>query len=91
MNWANLPLMNGQQAPTGRPTVSGRQSTRLEPYQTASMSRNLIAGQASAAMIKALSSVSSELSTLPNSCARSAASAPTPAGGGSGASSAART
>ena len=54
MNCANLAVMNGQQAPTGRPTVSARQSTRLDPSQTASMNRNLIVGQTRAARISAL-------------------------------------
>ena len=34
--------MNGQQAPTSRPTVSARQSARLAPSHTASMNRNRI-------------------------------------------------
>ncbi len=70
MNWANLALMNGQQAPTSRPTVSGRQSTRLDPLQTASRRRNFTVGQTSAAMMTALTSVSTVLNTPSNRRAR---------------------
>ena len=40
MNWPNFAAMNGQQAPTGWPAVSGRQSSRLAPAHTASINRN---------------------------------------------------
>ena len=71
MNWRNFAAMNGQQAPTGRPTVSGRQSVRLAPSQTASISRNFMVGQISAARIAELTSVRIALGTLPNRRCRS--------------------
>src|SRR5258708_4519756 len=92
MNCLNLAAMNGQQAPTGRPTVSARQSVRLDPTHTASIRMNLIAGQIRAARIKALSSVAIELRTLPNSFCCSQAGVPTiERGGATGAISCWRT
>src|SRR5262245_43110159 len=82
MNCANLAVMNGQQAPTGRLTVSSRQSTRLDPSHTASMNMKRIVGQISAARINAMSNVAVALSTLPNSFCRSQAGVPTLLGGG---------
>ncbi len=70
MNWVNLAFMNGQQAPTSRPTVSARQSTRLDPVQTASMNRNFTVGHASATTMTMLTSVSAALNGPSNSRAR---------------------
>jgi len=80
--------MNGQQAPTSRPTVSGRQSSRLDPVQTASMNRNFTVGHASAATMTMLRSVSAVLNGPSNSRARVRAGAA--AGGGSGSTTARR-
>ncbi len=91
MNWPNLAWMNGQQAPTSRPNVSGRQSTRLDPFQTASMKRNFTLGHTSATMMAALMMVRTVLNTPSNSRARINPSAPWLAtGGGSGSVSARR-
>ena len=89
MNWANLAFMNGQQAPTSRPTVSERQSRRLDPVQTASMNRNFTVGHASATMMTMLTSVSAVLNGPSNSRARVRAGAAL-AGGGSGSTTARR-
>ena len=90
MNWANLAFMNGQQAPTSRPTVSERQSTRLDPVQTASTNRNFIVGHTSATMMTMLTSVSAVLNGPSNSRARVRAGAAALAGGGSGSTTARR-
>src|SRR5438093_6554276 len=92
MNWRNLANTNGQQAPTGRPTVSARQSTRLGPSHTASMSRKRTAGGTSTSRSSKPRSVSTVLSTLPNRRQRRKPSSPRVAkGGGSGAISSRRT
>src|SRR5262252_1195059 len=70
MNWVNLAFMNGQQAPTSRPTVSERQSRRLDPVQTASMNRNFTVGHTSATMMMMLTSVRAVLNGPSNSRAR---------------------
>src|SRR5215510_1324542 len=44
MNWLNFAVTNGQQAPTGRPTVSDRHAVRSLPVHTASSTRNWNAG-----------------------------------------------
>src|SRR3954451_20190355 len=75
--------MNGQQAPTSRPTFSAMQSSRLLPVHTASMSVNLIAGQTSAAMMIALNSVRIVFATLPNNRCRSQPGMPVVTTGGS--------
>src|SRR5262252_2261364 len=91
MNWANLAFMNGQQAPTARPTVSERQSRRLDPVQTASMNRNFTVGHTSATMMMMLTSVRAVLNGPSNSRARvRAVAAALAAGGGSGSSTARR-
>src|SRR5262245_32338378 len=92
MNCRNLAAMNGQQAPTGRPSVSARQSVRLVPDQTASMMRKRTSGGRTMTMSSALSSVRIMLSTPPNSRRRTKPSIPLVAkGGGSGAISSRRT
>jgi hypothetical protein len=92
MNWANFALTNGQQAPTSRPTVSARQSARLVPVQTASMSRNFTAGHTRATMRTPLTIVSTVLNTPSNRRARVHVRASPPgSGGGSGSTSARRT
>ena len=83
--------MNGQQAPTGRPTVSARQSVRLEPVHTASMNKNRTVGQISAARTSALTIVSTLLKTPLNSRCRVHPNAPPSyTGGGSGSTMARR-
>src|SRR5882762_1275668 len=67
MNCANLAATNGQQAPTSRPTVSDRQSERLDPTQTASISKNLTVGQIRSASRPALTMVRIEFETPANS------------------------
>src|SRR5262245_30260127 len=92
MNCRNLAKMNGQQAPTGRPTVSARQSTRLAPDHTASTSRKRTAGGTSTNRSSRPTSVSTVLSTLPNRRHRRKPSNPCVAkGGGSGEISSRRT
>src|SRR5262245_22039962 len=92
MNCRNLAYTNGQQAPTGRPSVSARQSLRLEPDHTASTSRKRTAGGTSNSTSSRPSSVSTVLSTLPNRRHRRKPSTPcVPKGGGSGAISSRRT
>src|SRR3981081_1260847 len=44
MNWLNFACTNGQHAPTACPAFSARHALRSLPLQTASISRNLIAG-----------------------------------------------
>ena len=44
MNCDSLAWMNGQHAPTGRPTVSGKQALRSLPCHTASTSRKRTVG-----------------------------------------------
>ncbi|MCD0421769.1 hypothetical protein LOC51_31525 [Rubrivivax sp. JA1024] len=44
MNCENLACTNGQQAPTGWPALSARQSVRFEPVHTASTNRNFTVG-----------------------------------------------
>src|SRR4029453_5098293 len=86
MNCRNLAKMNGQQAPTGRPSVSARQSVRLEPDHTASKSRKRTAGGTSNSKSTRPTSVSTVLSTPPNRGHRTKPSNPRVArGGGSGA------
>src|SRR5260370_27941804 len=58
--------MNGQQAPTSWPTVSGKQSVRSAPRHTASSRRNLNVGHASAAKPMTPSTVNTELPMLLN-------------------------
>src|SRR5215470_18697594 len=92
MNWRNLANTNGQQAPTGRPTVSARQSTRLAPSHTASMSRKRTAGGTNTSRSSNPKSVSIVLNTPPNRRHRRKPSSPRVAkGGGSGAISSRRT
>src|SRR5262244_4137379 len=92
MNCRNLANTNGQQAPTGRPTVSGKQSVRLEPDHTASTRRKRTAGGTSNSKSSRPTSVSTVLSTLPNKRHRRKPRNPRAArGGGSGAISSRRT
>src|SRR4051812_9258608 len=80
--------MKGQQAPTSRPIVSGRQSARPAPSQTASMNRNRIVGQRTSAMITPLNTVRSALEGRSNSRVRSKEKESGGAiGGGSGSAS----
>src|SRR5262245_25353326 len=78
--------MNGQQAPTGRPTFSGRQSSRPAPSHTASVNRNLISGGTINQTRTMPTSVRNALSQELNRFWRSQATAPVAARGGAMAS-----
>src|SRR5712672_2788861 len=92
MNCRNLAVTNGQQAPTGRPSVSARQSVRLVPVQTASTMRKRTSGGSTTITSSRLTSVKTVLSTPPNSRHRRKPSIPLVAsGGGNGAISSRRT
>src|SRR6266851_4382969 len=62
--------MNGQQAPTSWPTVSGRQSVRSAPRQTASRRTNFISGHARDPRSKTPSTVNVALPRLLNNRSR---------------------
>src|SRR5262249_33562312 len=70
------------QAPTSRATVSCRQSTRLDPVQTASMNRNFTVGHTSATMMTMPTSVSAVVNGPSNSGAPVRAVAAALAAGG---------
>src|SRR5262249_29724176 len=78
--------MNGQQAPTSRPTFSARQSSRPAPSHTASMSRNLISGGTISQIRYRPASVNRTLIHLLNRFMRSQPMAPAAARGGAMAS-----
>src|SRR5580698_2638159 len=82
MNWLSFAAMNGQHAPTSWPTVSGRQSLRSVPRQTASINRNLRLGHTSAAMSARLSTVKTEFRGPLSSRARTQAPVPSVVRGG---------
>src|SRR5437016_5397712 len=83
MSWLKRAAIKGQQAPTGRPTFSSRQSLRLDPLQTASHNRNRKVGHTSAISSAAPSAVRIVFGTLPKRRCRNMLGSPAPVGGGS--------